>query len=188
MTLFRRKPPVLRPGPPRAHRPWHVPETEIPAIVPVQTLLFDPSDLAAVAIIGIAAYTTGFEFSVARRIRPGTPGLDQDPAPMTLGRDLNGPPSFQLSLRLADGRTVADGRSPGDAEPTGPVLLPRGGGGTSHSQLLRWWAWPLPPSGPLEFSCQWPMYGISETRVGIDAQLILDAARHSISLWPRDGA
>jgi hypothetical protein len=25
-----------------------------------------------------------------------------------------------------------------------------------------------------------------ETRVGIDAQLILDAARHSVQLWPED--
>ena len=57
---------------------------------------------------------------------------------------------------------------------------------TSHSQLLRWWAWPLPPSGPLEFICQWPIYGIGDTRVGIDAQLILDSGRRSVQLWPED--
>jgi hypothetical protein len=28
------------------------------------------------------------------------------------------------------------------------------------------------------------MYGIAETRIGIDAQLILDAAQRSIRLWP----
>jgi hypothetical protein len=33
---------------------------------------------------------------------------------------------------------------------------------------------------------QWPVYGIGETRVGLDAQLILDAARRSIQLWPED--
>jgi hypothetical protein len=188
MSLFRKRPPVRQPGPPLLHRPWHVPETEFPGIVPIRTLPFDPSDRAAVAIVGMTAYTTGFEFSVARRIRPGIPGLDQGPAPEIFRRDFNGPPSFQLSLQLSDGRTVVDGRPSGDAEPAGPILMPRGGGGTSHSQLQRWWAWPLPPSGPLDVICQWPAYGISETRVRIDAQLILDAARQSIPLWPQDGA
>jgi hypothetical protein len=30
------------------------------------------------------------------------------------------------------------------------------------------------------------MYGIAETRVGIDAELILDAAQRSVRLWPQD--
>jgi hypothetical protein len=47
-----------------------------------------------------------------------------------------------------------------------------------------WWAWPLPPSGPLEFVCHWPTLGTGETRVGTDAQLILDTAGRSIRLWP----
>ncbi len=89
--------------------------------------------------------------------------------------------SFQISLRLSDGRTVTSGRPHGDTEPTGPILRPRGGGGTSHYQLTRWWAWPLPPGGPLEFICQ---LGTGETRAGIDAQLILDAAQCSIRVWP----
>ena len=91
--------------------------------------------------------------------------------------------SFQISLQLSDGRTVTSGRQHGGAEPTGPILRSRAGGGTSHCLLMRWWAWPLPPSGPLEFICQ---LGTSETRVGIDAQLILDAAPRSIRLWPQD--
>ena len=78
------------------------------------------------------------------------------------------------------------GRSQGDSEPSEPILRPRGGGGTSHYQFSRWWAWPLPPSGPLEFICQWPTLRSGETRVGIDAQLIIDAARQSVQLWPED--
>jgi len=31
------------------------------------------------------------------------------------------------------------------------------------------------------------VYGIGETRVGIDGQVILDAARRSVQLWPEDG-
>jgi hypothetical protein len=41
------------------------------------------------------------------------------------------------------------------------------------------------PSGPLEFICQ---HGTGETRTGIDAQLILDAAQHTVRLWPGNEA
>ena len=156
--------------------------------MPIDTLHFDRSEQAAIAIIGISAYTRGFEFFVARRIRPGTPGLDEDPMPNALRRGLTEPEYFQISLRFSDGRKAISERPRGDYEPAGPILQPRGGGGTAHSQLLQWWAWPLPPGGPLEFICQWPLYGIGETRVGIDAQLILDAARRSVQLWPEDEA
>jgi len=60
------------------------------------------------------------------------------------------------------------------------------GGGGPRLQFWRWWAWPLPPAGPLEFVCEWPAFGITETRAGIDAQMILDAAQRSIRLWPED--
>ena len=49
--------------------------------------------------------------------------------------------------------------------------------------VLRWWTWPLPPRGLLEFICQ---LGTGETRVGIDAQLILDASQRSVRVWPED--
>jgi hypothetical protein len=141
MSPFR-KSPSQRPKLQRlVPRPWDPPESEFPAIVPIDTLPFGRSDQAAIAIIGIWAYTGGFEIFIARRIRPDIPGLDEDPTP-------------------------------------------RGGDGTTHSQFFRWWAWPLPPRGALEFVCQWPMYGIAETRVGVDAQLILDAAQRAVRLWP----
>jgi hypothetical protein len=38
----------------------------------------------------------------------------------------------------------------------------------------------------MEFVCEWPGLGIAETRAGLDAQLILDAARRSVQLWPED--
>jgi len=183
---FFRKSPAREPAPRRVHYPWNPPEAELPGIVPIDTLHFDRSEQAAIAIIGISAYTRGFEFFLARRVRPGTPGIDEDPIPDALRRGLTEAQSFHISLQFSDGRKTINGRPCGDSEPAGPILQSRGGGGTSQSQLLRWWAWPLPPSGPLEFICQWPMFGIGETRVGIDAQLVLDAARQSIQLWPEE--
>ena len=66
------------------------------------------------------------------------------------------------------------------------MLYPFAGGGAPHSFISRWWSWPLPPAGPLDFVCEWPAFDIAESRVGIDAQLILDAAQRSIMLWPEN--
>jgi hypothetical protein len=185
---FRRKAQV--PGPRqlqhRVPRPWNRPETEFPSIVPIGSLLFECSEQAAIAITGMSAYTNGFEFALTRLIRPDAPGWDGGVAP-GVPRDWRAVDrAAEISLQLSDGTTVISGRPPNDSEPTGPILRPGGGGGTSHYQTLRWWAWPLPPPGPLEFISQWPTFGIGETRVSIDAQLILDAASRSVRLWPED--
>jgi hypothetical protein len=38
----------------------------------------------------------------------------------------------------------------------------------------------------MEFVCEWPALGIPETRAGLDAQLVLDAAGRSIRLWSEE--
>jgi hypothetical protein len=148
--------------------------------VPVDTLPFGRSGRAAVAITGLAAFSNGFEFVVTQLIRPDTPGWDQEP--------FAAHGEFEVSLRLSDGRVVHGGGPGRDTEPTEPFLRPTGGGATSHYSQRRWWAWPLPPSGPLEFSCRWPAMGISEARVSIDADLILAAADRVIQVWPESPA
>jgi hypothetical protein len=183
MALFRKSPPQRPKLQRRVPRPWDPPETEFPALVPISTLQFDRSEQTAIAITGVWAYSNGFEFFVTRLIRPDAPGFDEEPVPGAPRGTLAERQSFQISLQLADGRTVISRRPDGDAEPTGPILQSRGGGGSSHRVVLRWWTWPLPPRGPLEFICQ---LGTGETRVGIDAQLILDASQRSVRVWPVD--
>jgi hypothetical protein len=175
MRFFRRSLPSRPALQPRVPRPWDPPQTEFPGIVPINTLQFDRTERAAIAITGISAYTSGFELFITALLRPGAPGFDAETPDG--GRLLHKP--YQISLQLSDGRTVTGGRPHGDAEPTEPILRPRGGAGTSHCQHSQWWAWPLPPSGPLQFICQWPTLATGETRVAINAQLILDAARAS---------
>ena len=131
MRFFRRSP-APGPAPRRVHHPWNPPEAELPGIVPIDTLHFDRSEQAAVAIIGISAYARGFEFFMARRIRPGTPGLDEDPTPEMLRRRRREPEDFQISLQFSDGRQAIGGRPRGDSEPTGPILQSRGGSGHTH--------------------------------------------------------
>lgn len=184
MRSFRKRPAVPKLAR-TVPRPWDPPETEFPALVPVSTLQFDRSAQNAIAVTGVWAYSNGFEFFVTRLIRPDAPGFDEDPVPGASRGTLAERQSFQISLQLADGSTVSSGRSAGDAEPARPILQSRGGGGSSHRVVLRWWAWPLPPGGPLEFICQ---LGTGETRVSMDAQLILDASQQSVRVWPEDEA
>jgi len=50
--------------------------------------------------------------------------------------------------------------------------------------VAHYWVWPLPPSGPVAFIAEWPSYGIPESRVEVEAQLIIDAAARALRLWP----
>jgi hypothetical protein len=188
MSFFDDVPPA-EPEPPRPHHPWEPPEAEFPGVVPFSTIIPGRTERAVVAITGLSAYSAGFEIFVTARLRPGS---DAGPGGQTPGRPEPGGArrSFRFGLQLADGTKVIGehgGRRPdGDTEPDGPILRPFLGGGGPRSSFWRWWAWPLPPAGPLEFVCEWPALGIPETRAGLDAQLILDAAAHSIRLWPDD--
>lgn len=73
---------------------------------------------------------------ITRLVRPGTPGWDQEP--------FTAQGSFEVSLRLSDGRTVSTGKPASGTEPAGPFLRMNGGGGSSRYNQTRWWAWPLP--------------------------------------------
>jgi hypothetical protein len=183
--------PVAEPVPPRVHHPWDPPEAEFPAAVPSGPLLLGRTEQAAVAITGISAYSAGFEIFVTARFRAGTGGASGPgdggpggPEPAIRRR------SFRLGLQFADGTKVIGQHGgsgpPGEAEPAGPILRTYLGGGSPRSSFWRWWAWPLPPAGPVEFVCVWPALEIPETRAGLDAQLILDAAARSVRLWPEE--
>ena len=170
-----------KPAPPRRHHPWDPPEAEFPGIVPIDTLLLARTDSVAVAVTGLSAFSAGIEIFLTARMRPSAGDPEEHPAASRS--------SFRFGLQFSDGAKAA--ASPGarpdrDSEPTAPLLYMFAGGGGPHSFVSRWWAWPLPPAGPLEFVCEWPAFGIGESRAAIDAQLILDAAGRSVPLWPED--
>jgi hypothetical protein len=177
--------PVPEPQP-RIHHPWDLPDAELPGVVQVDTLPLGRADRAAVAVTGISAYSAGFEIFLTARFRPGGDGAEQPPPP---GPPRPGAPrrSLRLGLQLPDGTKVIGqhgGPGPGaDQEPDGPILREYASGRGPRSLISRWWAWPLPPAGRLEFVTEWAEFGITETRASIDAQLILDAAARSVQLW-----
>lgn len=180
--------PAVEPEPPAPHRPWDPPQAELPGIVPIQTLTVGRADRAAVAVTGISAFAEGFEVFVTARVRPAGAAGDREAMP-DRGAARR---SFRFGLLLSDGSKVIGehgGHGPADdTQPSGPVLRTFMFGAGLRSHFSRWWAWPLPPAGPLEFVCEWPAQGIAETRAVIDAQLILDAAGRSTRLWPENGS
>jgi hypothetical protein len=70
---------------------------------------------------------------------------------------------------------------PGEYKPAGPILHFGVATGNSHRSDARWWTWPLPPAGQLDFTCR--RDGV-ETRASMEAQLILDAAQQGMRPWP----
>ena len=177
--------PADEPEPPRRHHPWEPPEAEFPGIVPIDALLLGRTEQVAVAITGLSAFSSGFEIFVTARMRPGARGGPDAPSDLGAARR-----AFRFGMQLADATKVlghhGPRRPPPDTEPTEPILHPYMGGGGPHTHFSRWWAWPLPPKGPLEFVCEWAPLGITETRARLEAELILDAAQRSIRLWPED--
>jgi hypothetical protein len=171
----------------RRHHPWDPPEAELPGLAGAGTLLLGRSDQVVVALTGISAFSAGMELSLTARIRPSAshPEEHQPGGPRDLAAARA---SFRFGLQYSDGAQVAwsngGSRPEHDAAPAGPVLYPFAGGGGPLSFITRWWAWPLPPAGPLEFVCAWPTFGIAESRAVVDAQPILDAVGRSVQLWP----
>ena len=89
-------------------------------------------------------------------------------------------PSYRAMLDREGAAGPGDVAIVGDEGAVAAQILALADAGVTDFVPVRW-AWPLPPNGPLEFICQ---LGTGETRVGLDAQLILDAAQRSIRVWP----
>jgi hypothetical protein len=162
--------------------PWDPPVAEFPSAVATGPLVFAQTGEVAVAVIGVWAFQAGFEFWLDARFSHAQPPVEGGMAPQE---------SVHVGVQFADGRKGANfGRGPELAQGAGPagVALNLGGfGGGLRHRSWSYWASPLPSAGPVTFVCEWAAAGIPETQASLDAQQILDAARHSVQLWPGDG-
>ncbi|HST15493.1 MAG TPA: hypothetical protein VLJ44_11650, partial [Gaiellaceae bacterium] len=140
------------------------------------------------------AYQRGFEFTLALHMRTRRERLGDDPM-----AGWHGPRHgkfdddvLRFGIEFADGRkaTIFDPHPWwGDPERvTTPeiVLMQRGGGGGGTSWDFRFWTWPLPPKGPLDFVTEWPSEELSLTRVQLDSAVVREAAGRAEMLWPVD--
>ena len=163
-----------------------------PAVVPVG-LVLARSDEAVVALSTVEVYPTGFDFNIAIIARREDPygfgwGMHQHWPHRPVEAQAND--FFRLAIVFADGQ-VATNIDRGQASPVGEMtgramLTPGGGGGGGRRYDMTYWVYPLPPPGPLAFVCEWPGLGLTESRVEIDAQPILDAAARSVQIWPEN--
>jgi hypothetical protein len=149
-----------------------------------QALVLARSDKAVVGVSGLMAHPNGYEFTLTYMLRHRDP-MSGWTHPTRLG-DQRSPNGFlRFGLLYSDGTTMTN-LDPGwydDADPKA-LLQPAGGSGNDQRWDERYWVWPLPQSGTMTFVCDWPTYGIAETRASIDAKLIREAAARAIQLWP----
>lgn len=196
-AMFFEWPPRESPADPRPV-PRSTDDTDEPVIiggvVPVEVLIAR-SDTGALAIRGLVAYPTGFEFTIvahtrrddttsghrSREFRPIVLLLDELDDDDVLPRRF-----LRVGIQFPDGTRVTNLRpSRWRAGPNRPShgIDFREGGGSDVSFASKYWAWPIPEAGVLTVVCEWPSQSISESRIDIDASLIADAAARSHPVW-----
>ena len=159
--------------------PWERPRDEFPAVA-VSALLLARTDVVAVGVTAVWAFTTGFEFWIKAQFRESGRALENNPDDHSL----------HVGVQFADGRRVADvGAVPGSAgsESAGLIMRPVSFGGGMLQRNRSYWVHPLPPPGPVTFACRWAAFGIPEQRADVGGDLITAAAGRSVRLWPGTG-
>jgi hypothetical protein len=160
------------------------------------TLLLGRSDDAAVGITQIGAFSTGFQFTLAVRVRSTRPELAHGGLHLMVGGHTHPGIEITLEQRLLLGLEYPDGQRastlrdmrmhrPGPTEAGQPLILVqhRGGGGEQGVDHI-YWVSPLPPDGPVTFVLAWPAFGLPESRTVLDGAAIRAAAASSQVLWP----
>lgn len=189
MSDFFTPPPPREPEPDYMQPPWlGPPANELGVPVPLRVLLARTDDVA-LALLDVAAFSTGLEFRMEVRLRTHDELID--PFGMRMHHQRRGVEELpdevlRFGFELADGRRVTNiGHFPGfEDRPEGPILIQRGGGGGGRSWSFGYWLWPLPPAGTLTVVVEWPSRAIELTRVELDAESLLAAAAQSEQLWP----
>ena len=187
-----------RPTPEQIER-WRrramAPDNEIPAGVGFAALLGRTED-AAVGITQVEAFSTGFRFALAVRVRRSLPKLAHGGLFMLIsghgrhGAEVSLEDRLLLGVEYADGSrasSLEDMRLPGeetDDDERRLILSQHGGGGGDLTVDQSYWVSPLPPEGPVTFVLSWPGFGMPESRAEVDGALIRAAAARSVQLWP----
>ena len=177
-------------------REWSPPAWDRPnegvlgGLIPVGQVV-GRSDEVVLSLDHVRAYPTGFV--LALRILPN-PRLQ--PRPL----DFFGPGrSPRVGIEFSDGQKAGNEPDVGpgpfprlpsgdvpkddDGMPTQPVIRFTGGGGGLHTYAVDLWVYPLPPAGPLKVFVEWPVKGIPETKVVLDAEAIREAAARAVVVW-----
>jgi hypothetical protein len=170
------------------------PDDELGVATPLRVIV-GRSERAAVAVTHAMSYSNGLTLSIVAQAR----NLDRRIArtlfheqhPFELGEEELPDAFLRLGVELPGGAKASNigGRRPwGEEQPEPPVFIHRGGGG-GHGRRDRvtmhheYWLWPLPQSGPIRVSCEWPLVGIALSTAEIDGAALVEAAAHVVPLW-----
>jgi hypothetical protein len=177
-------------GPTGSPPEWQEPPSDIaPASVPTDRRIARGPG-GAVLLSRLACYPNGIVFDLLASMPGESPGIPQS----LLGPEVampHGTPqvlpaqALRLTVRYADGReatnfTIPDARSHWKMGQPPAALTWRGTRTFVGAAKLEWWLWPLPSSGDLEITCEWPILGIAATTNRIDGDLLRDAATRAI--------
>ncbi len=170
------------------------PDDEMPGSVGVD-LRLGASGSVVVYLSRPASYIDGLRFDVTAVKRGGDALNPSDflRLPDIRRMSSDGVPSdfLHLGVEFADGRCTSNLVGHDDVEraiddPPEIVLCLRGG--ESHVSKYSycrydWYLWPLPARGDLVFVCEWPAFGIEETRTVMDGDKVRAAALCACGLW-----
>lgn len=174
------------------------PVNVVPGAVPISVVVGRTAD-TAVFVRAMSAYPTGLELSVVVVLRPPYQEqryqevLDGAASPgLTYGQILphGGFEDVPFGVKLADGTSAVSydmsrGLPSGSQAGMGPVLRSHGGWSRDETRIeMRYWLWPLPPSGPLTFVTEFRSRGLAESEVTVDADVVRRAAAQAQVLWP----
>jgi hypothetical protein len=154
------------------------------------------TDRAILVIRRFDVYPVGIEFTIDLRVRRTSEELSDIPWELqwrSIRQQPKGdalPEEFlRIGFAFADGTSWTNfGRDVRrfDEEPTGPVVIGRGGGGDSDRWTMRYWMWPLPPAGDVVVYAEWPLFGIDEVSAVIDATALRRDAEDAQLIWERN--
>ena len=189
------EPPPAPPEPPARHRnpEWFGPPENVVGVTVPLDLTLARTDKLALAVPAATAYPNGIEFEVVLLVREQfRDPFEWHPFHASMRGAEFSPKTLRLGVQFADGQKATSVDTPffprdPDERPSGPLLMPRGGGGGGRRWDVSFWLWPLPPPGSLALVCEWPARDIALTRVEVDNEQLLGASQRAAPLWPDDG-
>jgi hypothetical protein len=152
------------------------------------------NEIAAVGVTAFIAYHDGFEFTLAmvvadpqNRLSPLSSMHEVRMAQVTGKASPPEHDQFRLALSFGNGSFAGssgsfdfeDETAGKEVRPVAPSLTLLGGSGGGVKSDLRWFVTPLPPPGPIVFSCEWPLAKISFQHELDAGRQIVDAAEKS---------
>lgn len=168
------------------------PRDEVPCSVGAE-LLLGVSARAAVYISRPASYANGLLFDMVAveqtGVLSGQRFLEVVNSPITENEHL--PSEFLcLGVEFADGRRISNRKDTcsNDSIDSPPeIALTNLGAGNRFRRYdycrYDWYLWPLPTIGDIVFSCEWPAFGIAESRATMSGGAVRKASIRAHGVW-----